>query len=880
VDYRKLNSITRKDVYPLPRVEDALDHLGGAKYFCILDLISGFYQIEVDSKDREKTAFVTPEGLYEFKRMPMGLCNSPATFQRLMDTIFRSLSWWAIFIYLDDIIVHRRTFEAMLDRLRQVLEILKTAGLTLKPSKCKLGEQKLKYLGHMISAKGVEVDPDKLAAIYKFQELKNITHIRQFVNLCGYYRRFIKDFSLLAAPLNYLLKKDVPFLWTEKQKCAFEKMKLVMMSPPVLTFPHPNLPKVIHTDACGYGVGAVLCQIEDSKEKVIAYASRSLTSAEQKYTTSEQECLAIVFAVGKFRPYLWGQKFTAITDHHAFRWLFSIKDANGRLARRSLLLQSYDMDVQHKPGKKHVDADAFSRRPIEVDSSAHLSDLMKLNVDELNFSLFQSQDTTLGKIIESLRLFAEGWEPKISMKLLQDNTVRDDVLYRANFCAEGKLWKLCVPKSLRLQIMESIHADETGGHLGATRMYYLLSSRFYWSGMYRDVRRYVRGCKVCNLFRPKKGGKVGKMQTFRGITKPFERLGIDFIGPFKKSLRGNKHVIVMIDHYSRYVEASAVAEATVDNVILSLHEKIVFRHSCPRENVVDRGRQFISNLMKEHAEKSKYKICYTAKYHPQSNGITERTNKTLKSILKKYIEPNQTDWDVKLLAAVFAYNITRHEATQFCPFYLLYGHEARIPADIEFPVWPDEPASAVEFKEAARNSSRLAAVENSSRMHYGNKERYDKNRTDPIFRSGQKAWRVQPVRKKGYTQAFLPQITGPYEILEQTGPVNFKIKLISKNKNSKVFIVHANDLCTIATEFDSSRGESADSVELAICRRKRRKNRKPTSGSKLSSSSDSGTNVAAVPSRTESKRRTGSSAKSATTVDPTVDDDRQMWDQQ
>ena len=682
VDYRKLNTSTKKDVYPLPRIEDALDHLGGAKFFSTLDSISGFYQIEVDEKDQEKTAFITPDGLYHFKRMPMGLCNSPATFQRLMDTIFCGMQWTTLLIYLDDIIVYGKTFDEMCNRLELVFMKLQEAGLTLKPSKCRFGEERLKYLGHIISAEGIAVNPVKIESVVKFPVPRNLTEVRRFVNLCGYYRRFVKNFARLAVPLHALMKKDIPFLWGEKQQESFEKLKLALVTPPVLCFPREDLPVNLHTDASAKGLRAVLCHVEDGKEKVIAYASRSLNKMEAKYTTSEQECLAIVYAVAKFRPYIWGRPFTVITDHHALRWLFNIKDPTGRLARWALQLQSYDMTVEHKPGKIHNDADALSRAPQPyIEDSC---EIWALTLDELNFYDFQRGDPSLAKLIDKLQRLDRETTVELSHNDVEDYSLQEGILYRASFKAGERMWKLCVPRELRSQVMSGVHADETGGHLGSVRMYYLLSNRFYWNRMYRDVRRFVQSCKTCDLFRPKYGYRYGAMQTFTEVTKPFQRIGIDFIGPFKVSSNGNKYGLVMIDHISRYIEASAVPQANVTAVIDCLHEKIIFRHSCPLEIVLDRGSQFLSALMKAHAEKSRYKLRYTAPYHPQSNGITERANKTLKSILKKFIEPNQTDWDLKLCCAVFSYNISIHESTKFSPFYLVFGREARIPADLEF----------------------------------------------------------------------------------------------------------------------------------------------------------------------------------------------------
>ena len=877
VDYRKINQITKKDVYPSPRVEDALDNLGNAKFFSVLDLISGFYQIEVDPQDREKTAFITPDGLYEFKRMPMGLCNSPASFQRLMDTVLKSMKWSHLLVYLDDIIVFGTTFDEMLERLGVVFQKLSEAKLTLKASKCRFGEEKLKYLGHMISQAGIEVNPEKISAVVKYTQPTNLTELRRFINLCGYYRRFVKDFAKIAAPLNQLLRKGESFVWGESQNLAFEKLKLCLVTPPVFAFPRENCETIIHTDACGYGLGATISQVQDGKERVIAYASRSLTRAECNYSTTEQECLAIVFAIGKFRPYIFGQSFKVITDHNALRWLYSIKDPNGRLARWALQLQSHDMKIEHRPGRVHSNVDALSREPVDAPSSGEQNEIWVLDLETMDIGKMQRDDLHFRSIIRKLEQCMQVSEvDELKTKTVADYCLQSNILYKANYEPNGRKWLLCVPKALKEQVLLSVHSENAGGHLGATRMYSLVSKRYYWPGQYRDTRRFVRCCRVCDLFRPKKGQQFGSMQNFKEVGKPFERVGVDFIGPFTISERGNRYCIVFVDHFSRYLEVSPVREATAAAVIEALHDKIIFRHSCPLEIVVDRGSQFLSTMMREHSRKSNYKLRFTAPYHPQTNGMTERVNQTLKNILKKYVGSDQKNWDVFLSSAVFAYNSTVHESTKFAPFYLVFNREPRVPADMEFPVLSEKSSENENEKQERFTLNQWEAKRNSKKAHDANKVRYDKNRIDKDLEVGQSVWRFQPVRKKGLTHAFLPQKTGPYKILERMSPVNYRIKLDNNNSRGKSLIVNVNDLRLIPSEFECSSCEE-NSTRRRIFRRKKKK---PVQKRKIwSTSSCSDTEVrrggssagCSVPS---SSNRAGSQQNP--TVDQTVDDDEEI----
>lgn len=361
VDYRRLNSVTVKDVYPLPRIDDALSCMEGAKYFTIMDMQAGYWQVVLDKEGRIKTAFVITDGLFHFKVMPFGLTNSPATFQRMVDVMFAGLKWNTCLVYLDDVVVFSKTIPEHLARLEAVLERVLVSGLKLKLSKCSFLQTTLNVLGYVVSGEGLSPDPAKVSAVQDFPTPKCLKDVQSFVGLCSYYRKFIKDFAGLARPLTNLTKKNSPFIWSVDQQAGFEALKQALVSPPVLGHPNYNLPMEIHCDACGYGVGAVLVQQQEEGERVLSYASRLLGPAESNYSISEKECLALVWAVQKFRSYVWGNRIRIVTDHHALCWLMKKRDLAGRLARWSLQLQDHDMEIVHRSGRLHSDADALSR---------------------------------------------------------------------------------------------------------------------------------------------------------------------------------------------------------------------------------------------------------------------------------------------------------------------------------------------------------------------------------------------------------------------------------------------------------------------------------------------------------------------------------------
>ncbi|PIK56242.1 putative thy-1 membrane glycoprotein isoform X1 [Apostichopus japonicus] len=336
VDYRKLNDKTRKDAFPLPRIHESLNALSKAKLFSTLDLASGFWQVEMSPEDQPKTAFTTPMGLYEFNRMPFGLCNAPATFQRLMQGCLGDLNYESVLLYIDDIIVFSEDFDTHLNRLGTVLSRLHQHGLKVKPSKCHLLKSSVRYLGHVVSADGVATEPDKCKSIEEWPTPNSVKDVRCFLGLAGFYRRFVQDFSKIAAPLHGLTR--IPknenkhpvkskFEWTEECQDAFIKLKSCLSSPPILAYADHSLPFLLYTDASNLGLGAILSQVQGEQERVIAYASRSLRESERNdrnYSAFKLELLAVTWAVTqKFKDYLMGAEVTIYTDHNPLVHLHS-----------------------------------------------------------------------------------------------------------------------------------------------------------------------------------------------------------------------------------------------------------------------------------------------------------------------------------------------------------------------------------------------------------------------------------------------------------------------------------------------------------------------------------------------------------------------------
>ena len=385
VDYRKLNNRTIKDAQAIQRIEDTLHLLAGSKYFTKLDLRSGYWQVELRNTDKPKTAFqVGTMGFYEFNRMPFGLCNAPATFQRFMERCMGDLNLRDCLIYLDDVIIFSTTFEEHLERLDAVFSRLKEHNLKLKGTKCEFMKSHVTYLGHDVSENGIETDSEKTEAIRTWSIPKTVKDVRAFLGFTGYYRRFIKDYARIARPLNDLLvghctnrksktakskKKRTPFTWTEKQQEAFDTLRDKLMNPQVLAYADYHLPFKLHTDASTMGLGAVLCQHQDGQDRIVAYASRSLKTSERNYPAHKLEFLALQWAItDKFHDYLYGATFDVVTDNNPLTYVFTTAKLDATGQRWLAELSNYNCSISYRSGKQNADADGLSRKKPETET--------------------------------------------------------------------------------------------------------------------------------------------------------------------------------------------------------------------------------------------------------------------------------------------------------------------------------------------------------------------------------------------------------------------------------------------------------------------------------------------------------------------------------
>ena len=484
IDYRRLNSITVRDVYPLPRVDDILGRLTGARYFTSLDLQKGFWQLPVTKEHREKTAFVTPDGLFEFLCMPFGLCGAPPSFQRLMDKVLSGLKWKECLCYMDDVLIFGRDFEEHQYRLDRVLDAIGNAGLTLNVKKCVFAAHRIAHLGHLIDKDGILPDPAKLEAVAEFPRPETLTQLRAFLGLASYYRRFIRGFAGIARPLHELLKKgsDVRNDWGPTQEAAFKDIKTKLTHSPVLVSDDGVSEVELQTDASTKGIGAVLLLRTPEGNRPVTFVSRKLSPAEEKYHANELECLALVWALNKLRHHIYGRPMVVKTDSNVLRWLIQKKDVSGKFARWILTLQEYMLDVQHIRGSANTVADALSRSPVgpaeETNSTENvLAALQPAGYSSREIALLQHADDSIRNIVLALQGYREENLPDKESFLFYKG-----VLFKKN-AKRGRPHLLVTPSILRKDVLSECHDTPTGGYHGREKTMARVAERYWWKGL-------------------------------------------------------------------------------------------------------------------------------------------------------------------------------------------------------------------------------------------------------------------------------------------------------------------------------------------------------------------------------------------------------------
>eukprot|EP00253_Pinus_taeda_P029982 PITA_29982 len=622
VDYGELNKATKKDHFPLPFIDQALDSLAGKKFFSFLDGFSGYNQIQISPKYQDNTIFTCRWGTFAYWVLPFGFCNAPTTFQRAVLRIFSELVHDAVEIYMDDFTPYGSDFQEALSNLGKVLDKCIEMILSLNLEKCEFLMTEGTMLGQAISQQELQVDPNKIAIIQRVPPPQKVRDVRSFLGLAGYYKRFIKDFNKLASPLFGLLGKVVEFIWLENCQESLDTLKSKLVRAPILRGPNWALPFHIHTNASNKVIGADLGQIDEKLPYAIYFISKNLSKVELNYTVAEKEFLAVMHSLNKFRHYIIGYQTFVHTGHAAIRYLMNKPNVNAHIIRWLLLLQQFDLTILDKHGKENVVADFLSR----------------VNLPAANYVVSTQFPPHLSskeksKIVRKSAPFT--WMGGNLFKLGPDQILRR-----------------CVREEEVFDILLTCHDGPCGGHFAAKRTTFkILQAGYCWSTLHQDVRRYMSQYDRCQRMgkpTPKDEIPMQPQVTF----EPSEKWGMDFVGPINPPLNQKQYIIVCTDYLTKWAETKAIKAATEEKVAEFLRENIFYN---------------TSNL-----------------YHPQANGQVEVTNRALEGILTKVVSSSRKDWANRLVEATWAYNTTWKTTTGFTPYELVYEKKAFLSIEFEF----------------------------------------------------------------------------------------------------------------------------------------------------------------------------------------------------
>lgn len=785
IDYRLLNSITVKERYPMPIIEDEIARLSGQAYFITLDLASGYYQVPISENSKPLTSFVTPDGQYEFNRMPFGLANAPAVFQRLMNRVLGSARFSEATAYIDDVLIYGKSVDECLERLERVMRLIEQANLTLNLSKCDFLQQRINYLGYEISVDGVRPGNKKIEAVTNFPRPTNPHSVRQFLGLVGYFRKFIRNFAALSHPLNKLLKNGVEWAWEEEQELAFEDLKNRLVDRPILSIFDPTAETELHTDASKVGVGGILMQRcpGDEHFRPVAYYSRQTSPEEKHFHAYELETLAVVCSLKKFRVYLLGQTFKIITDCSALRSTFSKRDIIPRIARWWLLLQEYQCTVEYRAGTKMSHVDALSRNPMNVCDPKELENIdevpsvMQISGDDWLQTL-QLGDSELNRIRDILTHDMD----EESLKHIKDNyIIKDGKLYKIVDSDKTNL-RWVVPKGARWQICRLNH-DEIG-HLGVEKTLERIKRTYWFPKMAKFVKKYVQACLEC-AFAKKTSTNEGHLHTIAKVEVPFHTLHIDHLGPFVRSKRGNSYLLVIVDAFTKFTFVRPVRNTKTQTTIRTL-EDIFYTFRNPDRIISDRGTSFTSYLFKHFCSDKGIRHVLNAVACPRANGQVERYNRTiLSSLTAQNMNFDEKNWDEKVGRVQWGINNTRQKSTGRTPAEVMFG--VKMNSEIN-PILNDivretqEDTDLVTMRESVKDK----IDEEQQKV----KQAHDKNRRPArLYNEGDlvKITRTS-FTNDGKSKKLISPYVGPYRVIAVLGNDRYRVAAVpglSSTKNKR-----------------------------------------------------------------------------------------------
>lgn len=778
VDYRALNQVTIKNKYPLPRIDALFDQLRGAKVFSKIDLQSGYHQLRIKEEDIEKTAFNTRYGHYEYVVMSFGLTNAPAVFMEAMNRMLHEYLDVFVVVFIDDILVYSKSEEEHKVHLSLVLDALRKNKFYAKLKKCAFWLSEVSFLGHVINQHGIKVDTKNVASVVEWQRPTNVTEVRSFLGLAGYYRCFVQGFSIVAKPMTNLTKKGVPFIWTKECEASFQTLKNKLVNAPILTLPESGKRFTLYTDASRIGLGCVLMQ----EGKVIAYASRQLKKHEQNYPTHDLELAAVIFALKIWRHYLYGESCDIFTDHQSLKYIFTQKELNLRQWRWLELIKDYDLTIQYHPGKANMVADALSRTGVPKTVMSLIVDMDRMGVSFCYAGVAHQETQMLiqSPIVDQVR------EAQQHDRLLQE--VRKRILggrpREFTIDEHGAIrfrGRLCVPQNsdVKMDILREAHRTPYTIHPGETKMYRDLKKNFWWKRMKVDVAKYVASCGICQQVKAEHKKPAGLLRPLEIPEWKWEHITMDFVVGLPRSPRGRDAIWVIVDRPTKSAHFIPMKSTSSAPDLVPLYMREVLRlHGVPKSIVSDRDPKFVSNFWRSLHSALGTNLTLSTAFHPQTDGQSERTIQTLEDMLRACVLSWKGSWEDHLSLAEFAYNNSYQASIKMAPFEALYGRKCISPICWETlgersligPDWVRETSEKV--REIRQN---LLAAQSRQKSYT------DVRRRDLEFAVGDHVLlRVSPTKgvvRFGTTGKLSPRYIGPFVITTRVGSLAYRLQL-------------------------------------------------------------------------------------------------------
>jgi hypothetical protein len=793
VDYRALNKITIKNSYPLPRIDEILDRLHGAKVFSQLDMRDAFHQIRVEPGHVPRTAFRTRYGLFEFTVMPFGLTSAPGTMQALLNKIFVDHQDEFVVIYLDDILVFSKNEADHKRHLDIVAQLLRKHQLLLKLKKCNFFQTSVEFLGHTVSGKGVSADKTKVEAVKEWPRPSDVGQLRSFLGIASYYRRFVQGFAHTAAPLNELLKKDVTWQWQGEHERAYAGLKAALVTAPVLAVFDFTRDCVLSTDASAFAIGAVISQEQDDGTlRPVAYESRKLKAAEVNYPVHEKELLAIVHALKVWRCYCKGRRTLVATDHAPLRYLLTQKTLSQRQARWQAQLAEYDLEIRHIPGKQNVVADALSRRS-DLQPSVSMSVIMvgQTPADLGKVRKLVAETVLEAGVISHLTVDMDILERIIDAYGKDTNltTLREKEPEKFDEGADGAWYhtvegqrRLCVPHDVDIiqMILEEHHDTVLGGHLGSTKTLNSVRRYFFWQGMEASVRDFVRSCQSCQQNKSSSKHPMGLLHPLPVPEERWESVSLDFMMGLEKTAAGFDGIVVFVDRLSKMFHAFPIHSSITGEQTARLMIRHIFAYyGMPLSIVSDRDPRFTGEFWQRFWQGMGTRLRMSTADHPQTDGQTERANRTIKQMLRAFVNDRRDDWDELLPVLEFAYNDTVQASTGHTPFFLNIGAHPRRPT-VSLARGADKVPAVLDLLGNMRTALENAK-QNIRKAQVRQKAGADARRSDARFAVGERVWldatQLSVPTASGAGQKLRPQYEGPFVITKVPSDVTVELKL-------------------------------------------------------------------------------------------------------